>query len=430
MSYKKQSKSLSKIQLKTRKYELAIRELLDWKGGKIAYHTSANYTYKMQVDAFWPDEKQPSAFVSVTCCDADIRGHSNENKLQLKLGELILLKAAYPDIRAIIVIEGFKDAWLPYVLHVFNVFYDEVIFAWEKSDIAKLKRIKLKPMSVELKHSELWKSLATEFNVTDINAHNAPIKSSIRQTIFGEAKKEKGITLPSDIKNKVLRLCMEEAYKKKGLEWNNFLAKKWDLIQQSRSFFNPGEAAIHLTLTSQKIAFLGGVAQDVAVPSLIHQFGGKEVQNTKVSEDFILFSNAKDRPIFIQSKSSGGGILNHGKNIQNRTKEQIARSMFYRGFLKDGEICLRKKDFIWIGVLDGDWGVTKSTPLKYLHMLAWAGYDHLLPADSLLDNSHQYKSNNLLKTIIDQYDCETDPEKLKAKWSAWLKKRQPKSSSK
>lgn len=430
MSYKKQSKSLSLIQVKTRKYELAIREHLGWNGGKICYHACDKYTYKMQVDAYWPNDKTPEAFVSVTCCDADIRGHSNENKLQLKLGELILLKAAYPEIRAIIVIEGFKDAWLPYVLHVFNVFYDEVIFAWEESDISKLERIKLDPLSVKLKHSQLWKSLADEFNAADINAHITPIKSSIRQTIFGEAKKEKEIKRPSDIKNKVLKLCMEEAFKKKGLEWNNFLAKKWDLIQQSRSFFNPGEAAIHLTLTSQKIAFLGGIAKDVAVPSLIHQFGGKEVQNTKVSEDFILYSNAKNCPIFIQSKSSGGGVTNHGKNIQNRTKEQIARSMFYRGFLYRGNICLRKKDFVWIGVLDGDWGVTKSTPLKYLHMLAWAGYDHLIPADSMLNKNNQYKENNLLKTIIAHYDCETDLAKLNEKWTAWLKRRKPKVSSK
>lgn len=30
------------------------------------------------------------------------------------------------------------------------------------------------------------------------------------------------------------------------------------------------------------------------------------------------------------------------------------------------EIILRDKDFYWISVLDGDWGVTEKTPLKFI----------------------------------------------------------------
>lgn len=79
-----------------------------------------------------------------------------------------------------------------------------------------------------------------------------------------------------------------------------------------------------------------------------------------MGEDFILFSKKENKPVFIQSKSTGGGRDRHGKNIQNRTKEQLARSLFYRGTIQDGNIVLRPKDYIWIGILDGDWGVTKK----------------------------------------------------------------------
>ena len=107
----------------------------------------------------------------------------------------------------------------------------------------------------------------------------------------------------------------------------------------------------------------------------------------KVSEDFILFSNKLNMPVFIQSKSSGGGKERHGKNIQNRTKEQLARCLFYRGIIKGDEIILRDKNFYWISVLDGNWGVTEKTPLKYIHMLQWAGYDFIIGADDLVDDN-------------------------------------------
>jgi hypothetical protein len=86
----------------------------------------------------------------------------------------------------------------------------------------------------------------------------------------------------------------------------------------------------------------------------------------------------------------------HGKNIQNRTKEQLARSLFYRGKIENGEIVLRPKDYYWIGVLDGNWGVTQKTPLKYLHMLQWAGYDLMVPADCLVTKDLALDPNNAL----------------------------------
>ena len=124
----------------------------------------------------------------------------------------------------------------------------------------------------------------------------------------------------------------------------------------------------------------------------------------------------------IQSKASGGGLKRHGKNIQNRTKEQLARSLFYRGYIEDDSLKIREKDFIWISVLDGDWGVTKRTPLKYEHMLQWAGYDHLVAADSLVDKELDViTENNVLANILSEYNCETDQEKMEKLWRNWLR---------
>src|SRR5690606_28847384 len=98
-------------------------------------------------------------------------------------------------------------------------------------------------------------------------------------------------------------------------------------MEMARSYFNPVEAVTELVLTKSGLSFEGGVARDVQVPSLLHDFG---MTTTKMSEDFLLFSEALQMEVRIQCKTSGGGRKQHGKNIQNRAKEQIARSIFYR----------------------------------------------------------------------------------------------------
>jgi len=154
---------------------------------------------------------------------------------------------------------------------------------------------------------------------------------------------------------------METAFKrhketrgKVGKEWTSYLNEDWDALWQSRSFFNPQRRPSNCRYNVQGFA-TGSTGAGRNVPSLIHTLGGSEVDNTKVSEDFVLYSRALDRPVFIQSKSTGGGLEGHGKNIQNRTKEQLARSLFYRGKIEKGSIVLRPKDYFWISVLDGNW---------------------------------------------------------------------------
>ena len=428
-AYFNQSVSLSKVQEIGPALEKMVKEKFNWASGRMIYYEDPvnNIAYDIQVDACYPSVDNPQAFASVTYCNPDTPGHSNENKLQLKLGELMLFKAKYPKIRAILVIGGTKEAWLAYVLQAFNYFFDKVIYTWDQNFEFEINRISCNPAIIECKHSDIWNSLSCEWQSTNLY-FGAPINSFLRENSWNYMKNTgcEG-DVPSKISNQIIRNCMQAAYDcsiatraRSGVEWQNYMNEKWDKLWQSRSFFNPAEAAIEIILNKNKIAHLGGIAVDAEVPSLIHYLGGGAVDNTKVSEDYIAFSEKYNMPVFIQSKSTGGGKERHGKNIQNRTKEQIARSLFYRGYIENDTLKLREKDFIWISVLDGNWGVTKRTPLKYLHMLQWAGYDYLVAADSMVDaNLNVISNNSPLAHILIDLECVKNQDRFQQLWEKW-----------
>lgn len=431
-AYFKQSLSLSKVQEIGPALEKAVKKTLNWANGRLCYYQNFDnhLSYDIQVDACYPDVNNPQAFVSVTYCNPDTPGHSNENKLQLKLGELMLLKAKYPEIRSILVIGGTKEAWLTYVLQAFNYFFDKVICTWDNNFASEIDKISHNPVFITCKHANIWKMLSSEWKKTELYS-DPPVNSFLRENTWNYMR-QIGCEgdVPSKISNEIIRNCMQAAYDcsvnsraRSGVEWNNYMNEKWDNLWQSRSFFNPAEAAIEIILNNNNIAHLGGIAVDAEVPSLIHDLGGNAVDNTKVSEDFIVFSEKYHMPVFIQSKSSGGGKKRHGKNIQNRTKEQIARALFYRGYIENNTLKLRAKDFIWISVLDGNWGVTKRTPLKYMHMLQWAGYDYLIAADSMVDkNLNVISFTSPLAQILLLLECTKDKKRFNHLWDGWCKK--------
>jgi hypothetical protein len=435
MAYAKQSNSLKFVQKFGPDLENAVKQSLGWSKGRLIYFNNPNLKlqYDVETDCCWPNLIEPQTFVSVTYCRPDKPGHSNENKLQLKLGELLLLKARYPKIRAILVVGGNRETWLPYVLRAFNFFFDRTVFAWQEDFQTAIEEIKANPTSIILKHREVWQQLSQEWNKVTLYS-GKPINTSLRKSLWLFMKKIgcQG-ELPSSISNEIFRHCMISAFDKhkstrgrNGKEWYSYAHNNWDQLWESRSFFNPGEAAIELSLKKEGYAYLGGLAKDVDVPSLIHHLGGSDVDRTKVSEDYILYSNRYNKPVFIQSKSTGGGFEGHGKNIQNRTKEQLARSLFYRGLIDNkGNIKIRPKDYIWIGVLDGNWGVTQVTPLKYIHMLQWAGYDYLIAADSLTDKNLNLQSakNNPLIKIISELECVKNKDTFDKRWTSWCSKR-------
>ena len=435
MAYENQGHSLRAVQLFGPSLESQIRNFLGWANGRVVYFKSAepSLRYDVQLDSCYPDVLQPTAFVSVTYCNPDKPGHSNENKLQLKVGELMLLKAEYPSIKSILVVGGNQHAWLPYVLQVFKYFFDEVIFMWEDNSLSRLEHVRDKPDNVALKHEKVWQKIKQEWQTKKLSV-DKPIDSRLRLGIWELAQRTgREGDLPSDISNSIMRHCMQTAYdvsvktrNRSGKEWGWYFREDWSSLWQSRSFFNPAEAAIDLSLSKAGFAYAGGLAVDVEVPSLLHSLGGTDVARTKVSEDFILFSQKYNQPVFIQSKSSGGGKEVHGKNIQNRAKEQLTRSLIYRGSINaHGDIELRNQDFIWISLLDGNWGVTKATPLKYIHMLQWGGYQYLLASDSLVDSNYELLpiEINPLVNILKELNCYTSQEAFTKVWKAWLKER-------
>ena len=400
----KQSKSLVKVQKTGGNLEKSVASILGWGGGRVVY--DFKHKYDIQVDNVFPDVNKPEVVLSVTYTSPDQKGHSNENKLHLKVGELALLKYAYPKIRMVLVLGGTHDAWLPYVLKAFDFFYDEVIYLWEEKGEKRLLEIKNNPLVTVLKHIDFWSKMRQEWSKTELHSLDYAVpKGLVRYKIFDALKNQGEIVHhPSLIKNEIARLCMQRSRDNNGAEWDSYLEGRWANIEMSRNFFNPVEATIEITLTAGKLKFQGGVARDIAVPSLLHDLG---LKGTRVSEDFVLFSRKLKKLVYIQCKSSGGGIAQHGKNIQNRTKEQITRSIIYRSHSDGKQLFFQPKNFHWISVLDGDWSVNTKNPVKYIHMLQLAGYDKIFRAEDLLNANMEVKrKDNPLLKYLKELDCE------------------------
>jgi hypothetical protein len=405
-AWAKQSKSLVEVQKVGGSLQRNIRTLLGWNGGRLIY--DALNGYSIEVDAVTPSASDPEAIVSVTYTNPDTPGHSNENKLHLKLGELALTKCAYPEVRVVLVIGGNGEAWLKYVLKAFNYFFDGVIPLWESNAANRLKAIRDNPLSVQLCNTQLWDALRSEWKQVALSPVGQDIPSGlVRYTIADVLRAQSPkVHHPNMIKNEVARLCMQRSHHYGGAEWKSYLEDKWANIEMSRNYFNPVEASVEISISSAGLKFEGGVAQDVKLPSLLNTLGMVE---TSLSEDFVLFSRKLKLPVYIQCKACGGGRSQHGKNIQNRTKEQIARSILYRCTWQQNNIFLVPKKFHWVGILDGDWGVNRRQPSKYVHMLQWAGYDKLFEAASLLDNDLSVKrgdTNPLVNYLRSSLDCE------------------------
>ena len=137
-----------------------------------------------------------------------------------------------------------------------------------------------------------------------------------------------------------------------------------------------------MTLERLGNPFLGGIAADIDVPNFMARLAKirdnfDEFNNTKMSEDFVLKGfdgDGNETYVYIQCKSSGGGLKRHGKNIQNRAKEQIARGVLYRANLildssaSAYQLQAEEQKWIWIGIVDGDWGTSKNVSREiYTH---------------------------------------------------------------
>lgn len=404
LAWQNQSKTLIEVQRYGSSLEREVRNILDWDAGRIVYDKFNGY--KIQVDCAWPSLHDPKVIASVTYSDPDTPGHSNENKLQLKLGELALLKNCYPELKAVLVLGGTQEAWLPYVLEAFKYFYDQVIFLWEETGVNQLGQLKSEPNSVVAKHQDFWDSLRSTWKQRQKHLSTGHIPSGlVRYAVLDALKSEPGRITPSEIVNPIASFCMQASLASGGTEWNHYRRENWGAIEMSRSYFNPQEAIVELSLLEGDFQYQGGVARDIEVPSLLHALGMK---NTKLSEDFTLYSEVLGKPVYIQCKASGGGRAQHGKNIQNRTKEQVARGILYSANLDArGALKFNDSGFHWISVLDGNWGVNQGEQYKYLHMLELAGYKKYFEACSLLDDTMNVlpQDSNPLIAYLNELKC-------------------------
>ena len=404
-AWENQSKSLIEVQKKGGNLEKKVREILNWDSGRVIY--DENNGYDLQIDSVFPNIKNPKVFASVTYTEPDTRGHSNENKLQLKVGELVLLKNKYPDSKIVLILGGQEESWLPYVISAFDFFFDELVCLWKDGGLERLKEICKVPNSIEQNHKEFWSSLRLDWSTTKLCDTSSPPPSGLlRYKILDKIKSQNPpVHHPDLINNKIASLCLHRSKVKGGAEWKSFIERRWNSIEISRNYFNPMEALVEILLTDAKLQFKGGIAEDVPVDSLLHDLG---MTHTLLSEDFVLYSEKYKKDVYIQCKASGGGRKQHGKNIQNRTKEQLTRGIFYRCNYDGRNLIYNKKDFIWISVLDGNWGVTKKSPYKYIHMLQYAGYDKFFCSEDLVDcelNPTNENTNPLLRYLIYELEC-------------------------
>jgi hypothetical protein len=211
---------------------------------------------------------------------------------------------------------------------------------------------------------------------------------------------------------------MVEAYKRDSKEWQhvrsiNNTGGTYHKFWQSRTFFNPAEASISAILQTHNIPFKGGIASDVIIPSFMSALAKKsdvfnEFNRTKMSEDFVLAirrNKTEAQLLYIQSKSSGGGLDGHGKAIQNRAKEQIARNLLYRlrPVWKNNELVGFKdvgSRFLWIAVIDNNWALPKKNPTKNIRSLFLAGYDMIFYADELVHDDLTLNPNSKFASFV------------------------------
>ena len=404
IAWQNQSRTLVEVQRYGSNLEREVRNILDWDAGRITYDQVNGY--KIQVDCAWPSLTSPAVIASVTYSNPDTPGHSNENKLQLKVGELVLLKNCYPDLKAVLVLGGSKESWLPYVLTAFEYFFDQVIFLWEDFGIDQLGKIRTDPNSVKAKHPDFWTALRKTWESRQKNLTEGEIPCGlVRYQVLDALIEQPGCATPAEITNQIARYCMQASFDSGGTEWNHYRRENWSKIEMSRSYFNPQEAIVELSLIDGDFKYEGGVARDIEVSSLLHELG---MNNTKLSEDFTLYSELLKRPVYIQCKASGGGRAQHGKNIQNRTKEQVARGILYSAKLdKKGLLKFNDAGFHWISVLDGNWGVNQGEQYKYLHMLELAGYKKYFGASTLIKPNMDILQGNANPLIqyLNEIEC-------------------------
>ena len=411
MAYKRQAETLREVQRRSKQLERSVTDIVSNEGIPIRGGQGIQVRYAefheratLQVDGVIPNEEQPETVLFVTYTDPDKPGHSNENKLHLKLGELYLFKTYYQGLRCVLVVGERQEAWLQYVLEVFKIFFDRVVFTWESNFKGNL----IGALRCDLKNESFWHAESKRRRSIDLATDESlPPTSDLRWQFYEKViPKYLGIDEPNLIDHPTLRkmaVAAKDTYERsggtQGLFWKHLKNKDYKAIWQERSYFNPLEFTAEYLLEEKKLDH----TRTPRIPTLLADFGIKEARS---AEDFGLYSERRNSPVYIQCKASGGGEEQHGKAVMNRSKEQIARSLLYRCRKVDSDIVSVGDNFIWLTVLDGNWRIPQRYPLKYLHMLQIAGYERIFKATDLVGEPDlRPKKDCPLTNYLEQLKC-------------------------
>lgn len=155
-AYAAQSKTLKKSNVIGQSIEEIVKKLTGGKSERLLYEDKLGpknrFGAYLQTDCVLTDDDGSKVILSITHTKPDSKGHSNENKFQLKLGELWLFKTYNPAIRVGIVVGGKMEDWLPWCLEAFKLFFDIAIFQWEEDFEIKIINWK----KIKHKHFDLW----------------------------------------------------------------------------------------------------------------------------------------------------------------------------------------------------------------------------------------------------------------------------------
>jgi len=411
LAYREQARSLREVQRRSRQLERSIKEIVSSNGITIRGGQGVDTRYadfhekaRLQVDGVIPNEEQPETVLFVTYTDPDKPGHSNENKLHLKLGELFLFKTYNKDLRCVLVVGETQSAWLKYVLEAFRIFFDKVVFTWD----GNLRSNLIEGLRCDLKNEDFWiAEKKRRDSIALAKDEDLPPSSDLRWQFYEKVIPEYlGVQESAKIDHPTLRRMaamaqerFEATHGKEGLFWKHLCSSDYRGIWQERSYFNPMEFTVATALEMNEFDHIWSPK----IPTALSDFGIEEARST---EDFGLHSEGTGLPVYIQCKASGGGREQHGKAVMNRSKEQIARSLLYRCRKIDDRLVSTAQEFIWLAVLDGNWRIPQRYPLKYVHMLQIAGYKEIFKATDLVtEQDLRPLRDSALTKYLEQIAC-------------------------
>lgn len=263
-------RALVDTQVRGKNAEIAVNNFLDTEG--ILYHHRIKESYlnisgaDVEVDFKIDQINGYETFISVTHSNPLISGHSNENKLHQKLAELYLFKISNPKRRIVLVVGGDISKWSPYVLKVFEIFFDKVVYV-ERPNFSQEMIIAL---NSQLNNEYFWlheKNLLSEVKLHD---HGFRVCSrNLRQEFYSNVilslPNKVPPQYPNQIQNTILRK-MGEANMDSSF-WNYIKSGQYEKVWQDRSYFNVLESVTEIILESNNIWYTGGLGKSAACSS-------------------------------------------------------------------------------------------------------------------------------------------------------------------